>query len=65
MTGGGMKGFKDAPDDWEGYVKDFFGIDRIGRSTACRRACGMAPRCSQRPLPHHAAHGADAVRHAT
>ena len=29
-TGGGMKGFKDAPEDWEGYVKNYFGLETIG-----------------------------------
>jgi hypothetical protein len=47
MTGGGMKGFKDAPDDWEGFVKDYFGIDRIGMFYGMSEVMSMSPRCSQ------------------
>lgn len=46
MTGGGMKGFKDAPDDWEGFVKDYFGIDTIGMFYGMSEVMGMSPRCS-------------------
>jgi len=46
MTGGGMKGFKDAPDDWEGYVKDYFGIDNIGMFYGMSEVMSMSPRCS-------------------
>src|SRR5690348_163447 len=47
MTGGGMKGFKDAPEDWEGFVKDYFGIDTIGMFYGMSEVMGMSPRCSQ------------------
>lgn len=47
MTGGGMKGFKDAPQDWEGFVKDYFGIDTIGMFYGMSEVMGMSPRCSQ------------------
>ena len=47
MTGGGLKGFKDAPDDWEGYVKDYFGIDNIGMFYGMSEVMGMSPRCSE------------------
>lgn len=47
MTGGGMKGFKDAPDDWEGFIKDYFGIDTIGMFYGMSEVMGMSPRCSQ------------------
>jgi hypothetical protein len=47
MTGGGMKGFKDAPDDWEGFVKDYFGIDTIGMFYGMSEVMSMSPRCSQ------------------
>jgi len=47
MTGGGMKGFKDAPDDWEGYVKDYFGIDTIGMFYGMSEVMSMSPRCSE------------------
>jgi hypothetical protein len=46
MTGGGMKGFKDAPDDWEGYVKDYFGLDAIGMFYGMSEVMSMSPRCS-------------------
>lgn len=47
MTGGGMKGFKDAPEDWEGYVRDYFGIDNIGMFYGMSEVMSMSPRCSQ------------------
>jgi hypothetical protein len=47
MTGGGMKGFKDAPDDWEGFIKDYFGIETIGMFYGMSEVMGMSPRCSQ------------------
>jgi len=46
MTGGGMKGFKDAPDDWEGYVRDYFGIEKIGMFYGMSEVMSMSPRCS-------------------
>jgi len=46
MTGGGMKGLKDAPDDWEGYVRDYFGIDKIGMFYGMSEVMSMSPRCS-------------------
>jgi len=46
MTGGGMKGFKDAPDDWEGYVKNYFGLDTIGMFYGMSEVMSMSPRCS-------------------
>lgn len=46
MTGGGMKGFKDAPDDWEGYVRDYFGIKTIGMFYGMSEVMSMSPRCS-------------------
>ena len=45
MTGGGMKGFKNAPDDWEGYVKKYFGIDAIGMVYGMSEVMSMSPRC--------------------
>ncbi len=47
MTGGGMKGLKDAPDDWEGYVKEYFGIQNVGMFFGMSEVMGMSPRCSQ------------------
>ena len=29
LSGGGMKGFKEAPANWKELVKEFFGIDRM------------------------------------
>jgi hypothetical protein len=54
-TGGGMKGFKDPPADWEAYVKDFFGIDTISMVYGMSEGCGFAPRCSEKhfhTMPH-------------
>ncbi len=48
MTGGGMKGFKDAPDDWEGYVRDYYGIDTIGINYGMSECMVTAPRCSEK-----------------
>lgn len=47
MTGGGMKGFKDAPDDWEGYVKNYFKIETVGMFYGMSEVMGMSPRCSK------------------
>jgi len=55
MTGGGMKGLKDPPKDWERYVGDYFGIDRIGMVYGMSEIMGMAPRCSHKHfhiMPH-------------
>ena len=43
--GGGMKGYKDAPDDWEDQVKYFFGIDRLGNQYGLSECIGNAPLC--------------------
>ena len=55
ITGGGMKGLKDAPADWEAYVKDYFGIDKVGMVYGMSEGCGSAPRCSEKYfhiMPH-------------
>jgi hypothetical protein len=44
--GGGMKGYKDAPDNWEEIIKDFFGVDRIGNMYGFSECIGHAPMCS-------------------
>ncbi|MCX7865424.1 MAG: hypothetical protein N2423_10400 [Novosphingobium sp.] len=44
MTGGGMKGFKDAPEDWESYVRNYFGIDNIGMFYGMSEVMCMSPR---------------------
>jgi hypothetical protein len=46
MTGGGMKGFSGAPDDWEGYVRNYFGIDNIGMFYGMSEVMSMSPRCT-------------------
>ncbi len=45
MGGGGMKGYKDAPDDWEEQVKYFFGIDKLGNQYGFSESTGNAPLC--------------------
>jgi len=43
--GGGMKGYKDAPDDWEEQVKYFFGVDKLGNQYGFSECIGNAPLC--------------------
>jgi hypothetical protein len=46
MTGGGgMKGYKDAPADWEEQVKYFFGVDRLANLYGFSECIGNAPLC--------------------
>ncbi|MFT3965065.1 MAG: hypothetical protein QM690_04190 [Sphingobium sp.] len=45
MGGGGMKGYKDAPEDWEDQVKAFFGVDRLGNQYGFSECIGNAPLC--------------------
>jgi hypothetical protein len=45
-SGGGMKGFKDAPEDWQDLIKTFFGIQRISRVYGMSESIGQAPLCS-------------------
>lgn len=46
MVGGGMKGFKDAPADWEDLLKSFFGIDRLRSVYSMSEIMGTAPLCT-------------------
>lgn len=46
FTSGGLKGLKDAPEDWEGLLKDFFGIDRISSIYGMSECMGLAPLCT-------------------
>jgi hypothetical protein len=46
MTGGGMKGYKDAPADWEQQIVDFFGVDRLCGMYGMSEGMGSAPLCS-------------------
>jgi hypothetical protein len=47
LSGGGMKGFKEAPPDWEDQVKTFFGIDRFCSVYGMSEVMGTAPLCSE------------------
>ena len=46
MSGGGLKGMKDAPEDWEGFVKDYFGLDTIGMMYGMSEWMGGSGRCA-------------------
>ena len=43
--GGGMKGYKDAPADWEDQVKYFFGVEKLGNQYGFSECIGNAPLC--------------------
>lgn len=43
--GGGMKGYKDAPADWEDQVKHFFGVSRLANQYGFSECIGNAPLC--------------------
>jgi len=43
--GGGMKGYKDAPADWEAQIKTFFGVDRLANQYGFSEVIGNAPLC--------------------
>jgi hypothetical protein len=47
VSGGGMKGYKDAPGDWKERVKAFFGIDRICGTYGMSECMGLTPQCSE------------------
>jgi hypothetical protein len=46
FTGGGLKGLKDPPADWEDMVKRFFNVDRLASSYGMSECMGNAPSCS-------------------
>ncbi len=46
FTSGGMKGFKDVPDDWEDVLRDFFGIERLSSIYSMTESISYAPICS-------------------
>jgi len=47
MTGGGgMKGYKDAPADWEDQVKNFFGVEQLSNQYGFSENIGNAPLCA-------------------
>lgn len=45
MAGGGFKGYKERPDDWQDLLKRFFGIDRIASMYGMSECMGTAPKC--------------------
>jgi hypothetical protein len=45
VGGGGMKGYKDAPADWEEQVKEFYGISKLGNLYGFSECTGNAPLC--------------------
>jgi hypothetical protein len=45
IGGGGMKGYKDAPADWEDQVKHFFGVGKLGNQYGFSECIGNAPLC--------------------
>ncbi|TAL03044.1 MAG: hypothetical protein EPO08_05095 [Rhodospirillaceae bacterium] len=45
MSGGGMKGYKDAPPDWKDQIKKFFGIERFCSMYGMSECVGSAPMC--------------------
>ncbi|MBB3665482.1 hypothetical protein FB384_004439 [Prauserella sediminis] len=45
MAGGGMKGYKDAPADWETLLKEFYGVPRILSMYGMSECMGTAPLC--------------------
>ena len=47
MTGGGFKGFKGAPADWESLLKRFFGIPRICSVYGMSETMATCPKCTE------------------
>ena len=45
VGGGGLKGYKNAPADWEDQVKEFFGIQKVGNLYGFSECIGNAPMC--------------------
>ena len=45
VGGGGMKGYKGAPADWEDQVKLFFGVNKLGNQYGFSECIGNAPLC--------------------
>ena len=46
FTSGGLKGLKDAPEDWEQVLRDFYGIERISSFYGMTECMGYAPLCT-------------------
>lgn len=47
ISGGGMKGYKDAPADWEQRIKAFLGIDTMHSHYGMSENMGQAPMCPE------------------
>jgi hypothetical protein len=45
-TGGGMKSYKNAPDNWREIIMQFFGVDRLASLYGFSECMGSAPCCS-------------------
>lgn len=45
VGGGGMKGYKDAPENWEDVIKEFFGIDRLANMYGFSECISPNPMC--------------------
>jgi hypothetical protein len=45
VGGGGMKGFKEAPENWREIAMEFFGVDRLCSSYGFSENMGNAPQC--------------------
>ena len=45
IGGGGMKGYKDAAEDWEDQIKHFFGVEKLGNQYGFSECIGNAPLC--------------------
>ncbi len=46
FAGGGLKGLRDVPPDWEKVVTEFFGIDRLSSMYAMTESMGFPPLCT-------------------
>jgi hypothetical protein len=47
MTGGGFKGFKGAPDNWQELLMEFFGIPRVCSVYGMSETMTTCPKCSE------------------
>ena len=45
-TGGGMKSYKNAPDNWQEIIKTFFGADRLHTFYGFSESIGSQPECA-------------------
>jgi hypothetical protein len=47
ISGGGMKGYKDAPPDWKQRILDFLGMERMYTHYGMSENMGQAPQCTE------------------